>query len=154
VQIAGAVLTRVLEPLGYNDDVEPIWPKERSSIGKPANFGLSYGCGVQSLEGTIRVKRGAGYKEGDAQRSYDTWHRFHPQCSTRKAWFKEANIDEVRSLLSRRIRCTGFKPDGTKAAFKLTPQQGVNWLIQSSGRDMRAIAVGELWPALDRFLGL
>jgi len=30
----------------------------------------------------------------------------------------------------------------------------VNWLIQSSGRDIRVIAVGELWPALDRFLGL
>jgi len=66
-QIAGAVLGHALEPLGYEDDGKPVWPKERSSIGKPANFGLSYACGVQSLEERIRVKRGAGYREGDGQ---------------------------------------------------------------------------------------
>jgi len=118
-------------PLGYDDDGEPLWPKERSPIGKPANFGLSYGCGVQSLEERIRVKRGNGYKEGGGQRAYDAWHRFHPQCSAQKARFQEANIYEVRSLLGRRIRPTGFplKSDSTKTAFKLTPQQGVNWPI-------------------------
>ena len=128
---------------------------ERNSIGKPANFSLAYGCGAQSLERRMKAVRGADYKPGEGQRAFDAWHRFHPQCSQQMARYRGRDVMECRSVSGRRIRNTGKTAgaDGLVRAFPLSPQKGVNFPVQSSGRDLLADALGDLWPALDQFPG-
>jgi len=128
---------------------------ERSSIGKPANFSLAYGCGVAGLRKLLANARGGPVSQVEAQKVYDAWHRFHPQISRQMRKFDGGSATEVRSLSGRRMTYRGNNPgpDGVLPKFPLGRTNGINFPIQGSGRDLLADALADLWPALDAFPG-
>ena len=80
---------------------------------------------------------------------------FTPSALAQMKRFKGTNLTECRSVSGRRVRKVSKTagPDGLVVVYPLSPQKGVNYPIQASGRDLLADALGDLWPALDRFPG-
>jgi len=70
--------------------------------------------------------------------------------------FDGDNVKEVRSLAGRRMTFRDHKagPDGIRPMRPLGRTNGINFPVQGSGRDLLAAALGDLWPALDRFPGV
>ncbi|KZR82854.1 DNA polymerase I, thermostable [Synechococcus sp. MIT S9504] len=129
---------------------------ERSTIGKRANFALAYGCGLSGVRKLLSRARGEQVSEMEAHKVYDAWHRLHPQMSQEMEKFSSETVTEVRSIAGRRMtfRSKQAGPDGTRAMQPLGRTNGINFPVQGSGRDLLAAALGDLWPALDRFPGV
>ncbi len=129
---------------------------ERSTIGKRANFALAYGCGLSGVRKLLSRARGEQVTETEAHKVYDAWHRLHPQMSREMEKFSQKSITEVRSIAGRRMtyRSNQVGPDGIRPMQPLGRTNGINFPVQGSGRDLLAAALGDLWPALDRFAGV
>ena len=129
---------------------------ERSTIGKRANFALAYGCGLSGVRKLLSRARGEQVAETEAQKVYDAWHRLHPQMSLEMDRFSTRTVTEVRSIAGRRmtVRSHQVGPDGIRPMQPLGRTNGINFPVQGSGRDLLAAALGDLWPALDRFAGV
>ena len=129
---------------------------ERSTIGKRANFALAYGCGLSGVRKLLSRARGEQVTETEAQKVYDAWHRLHPQMSLEMDRFSTRTVTEVRSIAGRRMtfRSHQVGPDGIRPMQPLGRTNGINFPVQGSGRDLLAAALGDLWPALDRFAGV
>jgi DNA polymerase I-like protein with 3'-5' exonuclease and polymerase domains len=129
---------------------------ERSTIGKRANFALAYGCGLSGVRKLLSRARGEQVTEREAHKVYDAWHRLHPQMSLEMEKFSSKNVTEVRSIAGRRMtfRSQQVGADGIRPMQALGRTNGINFPVQGSGRDLLAAALGDLWPALDRFQGV
>ena len=129
---------------------------ERSTIGKRANFALAYGCGLSGVRKLLSRARGEQVAETEAEKVYEAWHRLHPQMSLEMDRFSTRTVTEVRSIAGRRMtfRSHQVGPDGTRPMQPLGRTNGINFPVQGSGRDLLAAALGDLWPALDRFAGV
>ena len=129
---------------------------ERSTIGKRANFALAYGCGLSGVRKLLSRARGEQVTETEAEKVYEAWHRLHPQMSLEMDRFSTRTVTEVRSIAGRRMtfRSHQVGPDGTRPMQPLGRTNGINFPVQGSGRDLLAAALGDLWPALDRFAGV
>jgi DNA polymerase-1 len=155
--IASQVCGREIAPIGVDESGAKIWPPERSTIGKTANFALSYGCGQARLQRQLSLAQQRPVGPTEAQSVYSAWHRFHPQISRRMAAFdRGSRITEARTLNGRRMTVRGHKagPDGTLPLLPLSRTNGINLPIQGTGRDLLADALGDLWPALDAYPGV
>lgn len=155
--IASQVCGRPITPVGTDDQGNPIWPPERKTIGKVANFSLAYGCGVKNLAKQLQRAQGKPVSYPQAEKVYQAWHRFHPEISREMAKYDNgAHITETRSLSGRRITIRGVSLDNEsiRPRLKLGRTNGINFPIQGSGRDLLADCLGDLWPALDRFEGV
>ena len=129
---------------------------ERSTIGKRANFALAYGCGLSGVRKLLSRARGEQVAETEAEKVYDAWHRLHPQMSMEMDRFSTRTVTEVRSIAGRRMtfRSHQVGSDGIRPMQPLGRTNGINFPVQGSGRDLLAAALGDLWPALDRFAGV
>jgi len=129
---------------------------ERSTIGKRANFALAYGCGLSGVRKLLSRARGEQVAETEAEKVYDAWHRLHPQMSLEMDRFSTRTVTEVRSIAGRRMtfRSHQVGSDGIRPMQPLGRTNGINFPVQGSGRDLLAAALGDLWPALDRFAGV
>lgn len=130
---------------------------EQRKIGKTANFALQYGCGVNKLHAQLESVLGRKVDIAEAQKAYETWHETHYMISKQMALFKNKLNPHffLTSTLGRRMG----KPDPVRKARNkwnhrhpakqaLIHTNGVNWPIQSAGRDLLAEAAILLWERL------
>lgn len=131
---------------------------EQRKVGKSANFSLQYGCGINKLHTSLE---NALQKEVDrklAVKAYEAWHETHYAISRRMEAFKDKRhpVTKLRSPLGR-LMCTP-DPRGLKMKNRwgqvhprpgaLIHTNGVNWPIQSAGRDLLAEAAILVWNRL------
>lgn len=130
---------------------------EQRKIGKVANFALQYGCGVNKLHAQLESVLGRKVNLEEAQRAYDAWHETHYMISRQMKMFRNKSTPKyfLTSTLGRRMG----KPDPTRksknkwghimpAKQALIHTNGVNWPIQSAGRDLLAEAAILVWERL------
>lgn len=130
---------------------------EQRKVGKTANFALQYGCGVNKLHAQLESVLGRSVDIEEAQRAYDAWHETHYMISRQMKMFR--NKLHPRYFLSSTLGRRMGKPDPTRKAKNkwghripakqaLIHTNGVNWPIQSAGRDLLAEAAILVWERL------
>ena len=125
------------------------------SAAKPAGFSLPYGCAAASLQTRLSAAQGQPVPRSKAEAIYRQWHRDHREVSAQMDYCGNNVVRERRSIAGRRICSRGGKPgpDGRQPMHPIGRTSGANWPVQSSGRDLLADALGDLWLALDAYPG-
>lgn len=131
---------------------------EQRKVGKTSNFALQYGCGVPKLHAQLESVLKRAVPIADARKAYDAWHDMHQGISRQMNVFRDRQHPKyhLRSPLGR-VMCL---PDPTGRMMKnewghvqprpgkLIHTNGVNWPIQSAGRDLLAEAAILVWQQL------
>ncbi|WP_322765062.1 DNA polymerase [Cyanobium usitatum] len=125
------------------------------AAAKPAGFSLPYGCAAASLQTRLSAAQGQPVRRSKAEAIYRQWHRDHREVSAQMDHCGNNVVRERRSIAGRRICSRGNKPgpDGRLPVHRIGRTSGANWPVQSSGRDLLADALGDLWLALDAYPG-
>ncbi|HRD41702.1 MAG TPA: DNA polymerase, partial [Prochlorococcaceae cyanobacterium AMR_MDS_5431] len=131
---------------------------EQRKVGKTANFALQYGCGVNKLHAQLESVLGRKVDYEEANKAYETWHKTHYMISQRMSYFRDKSKPKyfLRSPLGRLMGM----PDPSNRRRKnkwgqmqpvpgpLIHTNGVNWPIQSAGKDLLAEAAILVWQRL------
>lgn len=132
--------------------------KEQRKIGKTARFALQYACGIPKLHASLESALNKPVEHSVAEKAYRVWHETHYMISRRMQFFKDRRNPQyfIRSPLGRLMA----SPDPSGRKFKnkwghiqpckapLIQTNGVNWPVQSAGRDLLAEACDLVWNRL------
>ena len=131
---------------------------DQRKVGKTANFALQYGCGINKLHAQLESVLGRSVDYSEAEKAYEAWHKTHFMISRRMAVFRNKQKQKhfLRSPLGRIMGSPD--PSNRKRKNKwdqiqpipgpLIHTNGVNWPIQSAGRDLLAEAAILVWQRL------
>lgn len=131
---------------------------EQRKVGKTANFALQYGCGINKLHAQLESVLGRKVDVKEAEQAYKAWHETHYMISAQMSVFKDKKHPKyfIRSTLGRIMGTPNVLGEKTKNKWGHTrPKEaplihtnGVNWPIQSAGRDLLAEAAILVWERL------
>ena len=132
--------------------------KDQRKIGKTARFALQYACGIPKLHASLESALNQPVEYAVAEKAYKVWHETHYMISRRMAFFRDKRDPKyfLRSPLGRLMAT----PDPSQRKHKnawghtqpikgpLIQTNGVNWPVQSAGRDLLAEACDLVWNRL------
>ena len=132
--------------------------KDQRKIGKVSRFALQYACGVNKLHQTLENALATEVPPEVAEKAYRVWHETHYMISRQMDLFK--NRRDPRFFLRSPLGRLMGKPDPSQRKVKnkwghiqplrgpLIQTNGVNWPVQSAGRDLLAESCILIWNRL------
>jgi len=134
--------------------------KAERAVGKTANFGLIYGCGVRSFRPRLSAALGREVSEEETWDAIRGWERANPATTALRNQHRAHEPWEVRSATGRIMQdkqvVAGVPGERFSDAVPkpIRSPTAMNWPIQSSGAELLKHSLALLMPRLwDAFGG-